>query len=94
MRTAESLVLSQAKAKATRALRGTTSKKAKAGLKGTVTTVTVGMPAPQEAVPSPATPAASTAPAATAMAPAATEAPAAVPTPAVTVAGGAAALRA
>jgi hypothetical protein len=71
-RSAESLVLSQAKAKATRALRGTASKKAKAGLKGTVTTVTVGTPAPQEGAPAPATPAATPAPAA----PAAVEAPA------------------
>jgi hypothetical protein len=62
-RSAESLVLSQARAKATRAARGTASKKAKADIKGSVTTVTVGTPAPQAAQASaaaPATPAAAT----------------------------------
>jgi hypothetical protein len=55
-RTAQSKVLSAAKAKATREARGTTSKKAKAGVKGSVTSVTVGTPAPQASAESSATP--------------------------------------
>jgi hypothetical protein len=58
-----SRVLAAAKAKATRAVRGTVGKKEKAKLQGTVTTVTVGTPAPQAGNPSPA-PVASAAPAA------------------------------
>ncbi len=45
--TPASRVLAAAKAKATREARGTLTKKEKAALKGTVTTVTVGTPAPQ-----------------------------------------------
>jgi len=81
--TPASKVLAAAKAKATREVRGTLTKKEKAALKGTVTTVTVGTPAPQAAGNSssaPVAPEASTAPATPAAAPATAPAPA---TPAV-----------
>jgi hypothetical protein len=78
-------VLAAAKAKATRALRGTLTKKEKAALQGTVTTVTVGTPAPQagggaSAPVASAVPAAGSAPATPAAPPATAPAPA---TPAV-----------
>ncbi len=47
VQTPASRVLAAAKAKATRAARGTLTKKEKAAIQGTVTTVTVGTPAPQ-----------------------------------------------
>ena len=66
--TPASRVLAAAKARATREARGTLSKKEKAKLKGTVSTVTVGTPAPQAG--SGAAPVAPAAPAPTAPAPA------------------------
>jgi hypothetical protein len=63
VQTPASKVLAAAKARATREARGTLSKKEKAALKGTVTSVTVGTPAPQ-AGGSTSAPVASAAPAA------------------------------
>jgi hypothetical protein len=92
-RTAESKVLAAARAKATRAARGTKGSKQKLEVQGTVTTVTIGKPAPSvQAASVPATPtapaanAAATAPA-PATAPAAPAVAAPAPTPAAPVAG-------
>ncbi len=90
VQTPASKVLAAAKAKATREARGTLTKKEKAALQGTVTTVTVGKPAPQAGggatAPLPSTaPAAGSAPVAPA-APAATAPAAATPAVAAPVA--------
>jgi hypothetical protein len=76
--TPASKVLAAAKAKATRKARGTLGKKEKAALQGTVTSVTVGTPAPQagSGATAPAAPAAGSAPATPAAPPATAPAPA------------------